>query len=123
MNGICCYFGCYFESGHYLRSSPNRTIDRYEADRLRVPRVEALDGGYLFLPHPERVGNGALTYLPASDRTVLAWWGSPWDSRPNVNSAIIVEGHANFADVWARFAHRYPELASKLAMPNVVAGV
>jgi hypothetical protein len=86
--------------------------------KLRVPAAATLDGTPIFLPYPERAGNGALTYLPANDRSILAWWGgSPWDSRPGVNSAIIVAGRASVAEIWARFVTAFPQLAADLGSP------
>lgn len=93
------YFGCNEQSGHHLIDRHGRHIGHHDAERFRIPRDHDLDGGPMFLPDPEKVGTGALTYLPACDVTVLAWWGSPWDKRGKVNTAVLVRGKLD-ADGW-----------------------
>lgn len=117
--GFVLFFGCNGRPGHYLIGPGGGTIREFEADRLNVPRDHNLDGSHIFLPRPERVGLGALTYLPATDRTVLAWWGNPADTRGGVNNAIIVDGKASAEKVWQRFSIVFAGLASKLTMPNL----
>jgi hypothetical protein len=121
VSDIVLFFGCNCEAGHHLINRSGASIRDFEADRLNVPRDRELDCSHIFLPHPEKVGVGALTYLPANDRTVLAWWGSPFDDRPNVNNAIIVSGYSSPAECWHRFSAAFPRLASQLTMPRIVA--
>lgn len=85
-----------------------------------IPRDHNLDGTPIFLPFPERVGEGALTYLPGTDRTVLAWWGSPFDSRGKVNNTIICAGRLSAGEVWLAFGSAFPALVMKLTFPSVV---
>lgn len=114
------YFGCNERAGHHLhRAGHWRTIDYHEAQTMRVPSAEAMDGGAIFLPYPEQRGLGALTYLPANDLTVLAWWGSPWDSRGAVNTAVMVRGQHDVDAVWAAFEQAFPLIAPKLSRPEV----
>jgi len=86
-----------------------------------IPRPHQLDGGQLFLPRLERKGDACLTYLPAPDRTVLAWWGSPFDERGAVNSAIITEGNVSAEECWQRFVDQFSDLA-QLPKPNLLRG-
>lgn len=79
-----------------------------------TPDASDLDANQLILPSPEVKGNGAITYLPAIDRTVFAWWGSPWDSRPKVNSAILDHGRLNLATLWQHFAQQFPPIHAAL---------
>jgi hypothetical protein len=90
----------------------------FEAVNLRVPYVHDLDGTALFLPFPERRGKWALTYLPANDRTILAWWGlNPWDVRPGVNAAIITEGKCTAEECWGRLKEYFPNLVRNIDNP------
>lgn len=118
-NSIAVYFGCWKEPGHYLWK-PGSRLYRHEQAALAIPTSIDLDGSHLFLPSPEKVGTGCLTYLPAMDRTVLAWWGSPWDKRPAVNSAFITNGNANESIAWLRFCHYFPELTEVIARPTLI---
>lgn len=114
------YFGCWEQAGHHLRDRSGRSIGDHESTRLRIPRDFDLDGGPLFLPHPERVGRGAVTYLPACNVTVLAWWGSPWDKRGAVNSAVILRGRHDADGAWTAFTEAFPRLASQLMKPETL---
>jgi hypothetical protein len=119
---LVLYWGCWGAPGHFLYAPGKQTVHDFECERLRVPRDYMLDASWLFLPQPELVGRGARTYLPACDRTILAWWGSPWDLRGKVNAAVIVDG-VHSADVcWERFRRYFPELAAQLTRPDVVKG-
>jgi hypothetical protein len=121
--GEVYFFGCLGQAGHYLHRARHwRTLDHHEAKQMRVPSDHALDGSAIFLPFPELKGNGALTYLPANDLTVLAWWGSPWDGRGAVNSAILVRGRHDVDAVWQAFEKAFPEFAPKMPRPTVTAG-
>lgn len=113
------YFGCKDRAGHYLHDSSLRLVR--DPRKLRIPSEHDLDGGPMFLPHPEKKGSGALTYLPACDITVLAWWGNPWDSRGAVNTAVLVRGKHDAEAVWTAFTKECPYLAAKLERPNVFA--
>lgn len=111
------FFGCWNESGHHLWDVRRGHVRNPE--RLRIPADTDLDGGPMFLP-PERLGDGALTYLPACNVTILAWWGSPWDGRGKVNNAIVARGFHSDDEVWVAFERLYPSLAA-LSRPNVKA--
>jgi hypothetical protein len=113
------YFGCYHEAGHHLWQPGRRSVRDFDAKRLKVPQPRDLDGSELYLPHPERVGTGALTYLPACDRTVLAWWSPVFDGRPGCNAAVIVEGLHSAAETWAHFARAFPDLEPRLKFPTL----
>lgn len=105
---MTAYFGCWKEPGHYLWVPPGRRASRLEERDYLAPKE--LDCNLIFLP-PEVVGCGALTLLPGCRKTVLAWWGSPYDRRGKVNSAIIVRGIiANPVTVWQSFRTLFPEL-------------
>jgi len=111
---VIAYFGCWGEAGHYLWAPGKQRL----WDRNEWPRDYHLDGGILFLPLPERAGYGAITFLPVPGITVLAWWGSPWDKRRAVNSAVMVRGNVPALDaIWAAFAKSFPELAAQLQKP------
>ena len=117
------FFGCNEQTGHHLISGQmGMSVRDFECDRYMIPKDHHLDGTFIFLPRPERKGEGALTYLPGTDRTVLAWWGSPFDARGAVNNAIIVFGKATVDEVWAKFTARYPRLAQLLPRPTIVRG-
>jgi hypothetical protein len=113
------YFGCHERAGHFIwgRYGQVREFDR---ERWKYPSAASLDASVIFLPRPEKVGTGALTYLPAADKTILAWWGSPWDTRGNVNAALIAIGRLSADDCWARFEVRLPQIAKHLTKPLVV---
>lgn len=114
------YFGCWEQAGHHMRDSSRRSISQHEAARLGIPSDHDLDGGPMFLPQPERKGIGMLTYLPACNVTVLAWWGSPWDQRGAVNAAVLVRGQHDADAVWQAFEVAYPSLAPKLQRPTLL---
>lgn len=111
------YFGCKDRAGHHLHASSGRSVSYHDAPRLRVPCM--MDGDAAFLPYPEKIGEGALTYLPANDLTILAWWGNPWDSRPGVNNSVMVRGRHDLDAVWSVFEQTFHDLAPKLKKPNV----
>lgn len=114
------YFGCDGQAGHHLRATSGwRTLSSHDAQRLRVPADHALDGGAAFLPYPEKKGVGALTYCPANDLTVLAWWGNPWDERGAVNNAVMVRGQHDFDSLWSAFEKAFPNIAPKLSKPTI----
>ncbi|HLF10632.1 MAG TPA: hypothetical protein VJA26_05410 [Gammaproteobacteria bacterium] len=114
------FFGCNGRAGHFLWESPHEQLRDFECDQLGFPKSWHLDGGPLFLPRPERVGEGMLTHLPAPNITILAWWGSPFDKRGAVNSAIIVSGNVRSIDaIWFAFEKGFPELAKQLQRPVV----
>ncbi len=116
---MIAYFGCWDRPGHFLRIAGNQHPSR--SDEAMFPSAAHLDGSILFLPRPEKVGTGMLTYLPAPNLTVLAWWGSPFDKRGAVNSAVIVSGHVKSSDsVWGAFEKAFPQLVSKLSQPQIV---
>ena len=87
-------------------------------DRLRIPSPRDLDCSSMLLP-PENVGAGSLTYLPACNITVLAWWGSPFDARPGANNAILIRGQFSLNSLWHEFTKSFPTLAPKLECPVV----
>lgn len=106
------FFGCNEQSGHHLYPRVDFNTQLYHVSR-------AIDGCPMLLP-PESIGAGALTYLPAIDMTDLAWWGSPWDSRPGVNNHVLVRGQHDADAVWKAFEVAFPRLAQKLQRPSVV---
>ncbi len=115
---VIVYFGCWGAAGHYLWLPNKNTLYRHESDKLSIPSAEKLDATALFLPHPEKVGAGVITYLPAPNLTVLAWWGNnPWDERGKVNSAVITNGDVGEIALWQRFVRYFPDLSEKLKQP------
>jgi hypothetical protein len=117
MNNIF-YWGCWKRAGHFLFYPGGQHVRDFECERLSIPSPYQLDGTVLFLPQPEKVGDGALTYLPGPNCTILAWWGSPWDKRGKSNSAIIIKGHIT-TDIWDQFNERFPEIAPDIPRPGV----
>ena len=83
-----------------------------------IPTAGNLDGSLLFLPRPEKTGTGCITYLPSIDRTILAWWGSPWDQRGAVNAAFITNGDLGEVAMWQRFVRYFPDLSAKISQPT-----
>lgn len=120
MSARLWFFGCRDQAGHYLTAPNGQGVRDFEADNLNIPRAAELDGSVIFLPFPEIIGRGALTYLPANDRTVLAWWGSPWDSRGKVNNALIGAGYMTADALWQHAAQQMPSLMARLAMPTIM---
>ncbi len=115
------FFGCWGDAGHFLWNPDKSWVSDRDVRRLSLPTAGDLDGSDLFLPRPEVIGHGAMTYLPAPNLTVLAWWGgSPWDSRPNVNNAIITTGEFNDLVLWNLFTRYFEELAGLMKRPDVV---
>jgi len=117
---IIAYFGCWQKPGHYLWGSPGVTLHDQEVDRLKIPKNYHLDASVLFLPYPEKVGQGCLTYLPAPNRTILAWWGSPFDNRGKVNCAVIIEGKKTADEIWSAFKTSFPDPDNLIVKPNIV---
>ncbi len=115
---IAVYFGCWGEAGHWLWKPRKTKLWDREATQMLIPSATILDGSCLFLPNPGRVGAGCITYLPAIDRTILAWWGNPWDKRPGVNSAFITNGDLGEIAAWRRFYRYFPGLASAIDRPT-----
>ena len=111
------YFGCWGRAGHFL-FDPSKQEPRGQNYYL-LPRAEDIDASPMFLPHPERKGAGALTYLPAIDLTILAWWGNPWDNRGKVNSAVLLRGRHDVDLVWSEFQMAFLSLAAQLTKPAV----
>ena len=116
---IAVYFGCWNEAGHFLWEPGRRSVRDFDAKRMRVPTANNLDGSELFLPRPERPGTGCLTYLPAINRTVLAWWGSPWDKRGAVNAAFITNGNLGETATWQRFVQHFRDLSDEIERPTI----
>jgi hypothetical protein len=115
------FWGCNGDTGHYLWS-PRGKVSDLECERLNFPTRGQLDCNPMLLPHPERFGDAALTYLPAIDRTVVAWWGNRWDKRPKTNNAILIAGRANEIVCGQKFRAAFPLLAEKLPLPKIVRG-
>lgn len=108
------FFGCNQQAGHHLYGPGGRWV--HVDVRKELPfRYENLDGGIL-LPRPEKVGSGTLMYL--FGWTILSWWGNPFDTRPGVCNAILVEGAWRLGFVEERFSTEFPELSKQLKMPN-----
>lgn len=118
-HNLVLYFGCWGEPGHYLRWTNRLSVRDFDCDRFAIPRPSDLDASCLFLPRPEVPGHGALTYLPAPDLTILAWWDRTFDQRGKCNAAIIVDGKLTADQCWSRFAAAYVNLAPKLKMPII----
>ena len=116
---IAVYFGCWKQAGHFLHKPGMHSLYDHERREMNIPSASDLDGSKLFLPQPEKVGTGCVTYLPAMNRTILAWWGSPWDQRGAVNAAFITNGEMNGAGLmWQRFIHYFPELSDQIERPS-----
>lgn len=118
---IAVYFGCWDAAGHYLWTPNKHGLTRHDADRMLIPTAGTLDGSLLFLPRPEKKGTGSLTYLPAPNRTILAWWGSPWDNRGAVNAAFITNGDLGETAMWQRFIRHFPDLSTEIKQPTIAA--
>lgn len=102
------YFGCWKDAGHFIWFPNWEQKRNFEIEKLRLPQGYYLDATMLFLPEVERVGTGMITYLPAPDLTVIAWWGSAFDKRGKVNCALIVEGKKNLDEAWQLFKENFP---------------
>ena len=114
------FFGCWDDAGHFLWNQHKQWVADYEIKEWRLPTAKDLDASELFLP-PEKVGTGALTYLPAPNLTVLAWWGNnPWDQRGKVNNAVITNGDTGETAIWQLFARYFPELEKQLKRPAMI---
>lgn len=117
---IIAYFGCWGQAGHFLHYPGKQWVSDTDILMKGIPTAAQLDGGRLFLPHPEKVGTGTVTYLPAPNLTVLAWWGNnPWDERGKVNQAVIATGELGYSEMWQRFVSYFPELSEKLKRPVI----
>ncbi len=115
------FFGCWGAPGHFLWLPNMNTLDQHECDRLLIPAAAKLDATTLFLPHPEKIGTGAITYLPAPNLTVLAWWGNnPWDERGKVNNAVITNGDTGETVIWQLFARYFSVLEKQLERPVIL---
>jgi hypothetical protein len=60
------------------------------------------------------------TYLPAPDRSIFAWWGSPFDDRGQVNCALIVEGKKNIDEAWQLFKEKFPDPDNLIKKPMLL---
>ena len=114
------YFGCLRKPGHHLFRPDGRSMSGFEARSERWPEPSSLDANPLLLPIQEQAGRAICTYLPAINVTVLAWWGSPFDSRPKVNSAVLIRGLYSGPQVWEHFCSAFRELAEELTPPEIV---
>lgn len=116
------YFGCWDRPGHFLWDHTGKWVSDYHVRRFKLPTAGQLDGGTLFLPQ-EVIGRGAITYLPAPNLTILAWWGNnPWDGRGKVNQAIICVDHSGSAGetvMWQMFTRYFPDLEKLLKRPVI----
>lgn len=124
-NNFILHFGCRGKAGHYL-TKPNRdSVRDFETEKLGIPAAHSYDCSPAFLPYPESVGVGCLTYLPANHRTILAWWDRTYDKRGRCNMAVIASGCwiANNEDpaglLWDAFTKAFPDLAG-LTKPDLV---
>jgi len=116
---IIAYFGCWKGAGHFLFSSGWQSLRDFNATQMRIPLPQYLDGTGLFLPTKERVGDACITYLPAPHRTVLAWWGSPFDTRGAVNCAVITDGDRSMGEVWEAFKDSFPDPEGLITRPTL----
>jgi hypothetical protein len=114
------HWGCRNRPGHFLTFPDGRMLRPAEYKELRVPTPAQLDGTDLFLPRPEKQGFGALTYLPASDLTILAWWEGKFDGRGGCNMALILSGRATAEECWQRFQAAMPSIAAQLQPPGPI---
>ena len=113
------YFGCWNEAGHFLWNKGWRRLRRHDREKLNIPREETLDCSPLLLPLPERVGIGVLTYLPAPNMTVLAWWGSKFDDRGKVNCAVIANSNMTLDELWNKFKQEFPDPNNYIMKPTL----
>jgi hypothetical protein len=111
------FFGCWGGAGHFMRTPDRQTV--HDCERAGIPKDSDLDGSRLFLPYPENPGEGRLTYLPALNVTVLSWWNRVIDTRPAVNSHLIVRQETRLDTMWAIFVHKFPDLAALHTKPIV----
>lgn len=120
---VIVFFGCWGAAGHYLWLPNMQSLPMHEANKMSMPTLAQLDGSQLFLPRPEKIGTGTITYLPAPNLTVLAWWGNnPWDRRGAVNNAIITNGNLGETEMWQRFTRYFPDLSKRLKRPLFTRG-
>jgi hypothetical protein len=113
------HWGCRDRPGHALTYPHGGFVRDFECEGLMVPRPHHLDGTILFLPQPEEPGHGALTYLPAPDRTILAWWDRTFDKRGRCNMAIIASGKRSADECWQLFTESFHDLAAQLQKPSI----
>jgi hypothetical protein len=111
------FFGCWDQSGHYM-FLPDKSQVR-DCERGGIPTEAQLDGSRLFLPYPERVGEGRVTYLPALNVTVMSWWNRVFDERGAVNSHVICRGDQRVSTMWNVFVSRFPDLAKHHTKPII----
>jgi hypothetical protein len=102
------FFGCWGDAGHFLWDKNKQRI--YDRDSYGLS-AHNLDASSLILPYPEQKGKGCRTYLPSMDRTIIAWWGNPWDTRPGVNNSVIAKGNSTISEIWTAFRIDFPDLA------------
>jgi hypothetical protein len=105
------YFGCWDRAGHFLWA-PDKSSIRDLGNRGEITD-RLLDSTPLLLPYPEKKGSGCRTYLSAPDKTVLSWWGNPFDDRPGVNNSVIVDGNRTVFYCWEMFTIKFPDLAKR----------
>jgi hypothetical protein len=124
-NNFILHFGCRGKAGHHLTRPNRQEVRDFEAEKLGIPKASGYDCNPAFLPYPEKVGSGCLTYLPANHRTILAWWDRTYDARGRCNMAVIASG-CWIADgddpaglLWAAFVQAFPDLAG-LKKPDLV---
>lgn len=101
----------------YLPSK--QSIDDTRCMGSNFPRGYHLDGSHLFLPVPETLDHGRLTYLPAMNVTVLSWWNNLYDKRPGVNSHYIHRSELSVSSMWHMFRHHFPDLAAAHTKPII----
>lgn len=119
---VLAFFGCNSRDSGHVIITPNQFygINDMQCQKLGIPFARELDGSTLLLPKPERHNEGCLTRLPALYRTVIAWWGSPWDTRPGANNMIIAKGvEDDFETIWRQFELAFPLVASHFDKPTM----
>lgn len=112
------FFGCRGGAGHFMTAPDGSSIN--DCDREGIPTPEDLDASRLFLPYPEKVGEGRITYLPALNVTVMSWWNRVIDERSCVNSHILCRGEVSIGTMWNVFTYRFPDVA-KLHQKPIIA--
>ena len=102
------FFGCWHKEGHFLWTKhKDQFRELHECDI----KARDLDCSAVFLIYPPKLGQGCKTFLPAQNKTILSWWGNPFDDRPGTNNSVIVDGCQSIQQAWNIFKTDFPDVA------------
>ncbi|HWL39400.1 MAG TPA: hypothetical protein VNO75_04105 [Gemmatimonadaceae bacterium] len=114
------YFGCGTRrTGHYwfLPDPARAEMNSSSAvdDAMRTVFGVQIDSGFAPDDGPQVEGEARLARIHGW--TVLAWWDRSMDTRPNSNSALVIDAQRDFDQMLALLAEHFPIVAKRQRVP------